>query len=300
MKQRSTTIAGVLLFALLLTIATITQAAPNNVSFRWTPNPPGDNVTTYVVHWGTASHAYTSQTNVGSATTVMLTGLPSGTPLFFALTATNADGLGSEYSAELVHTFPPDDMLVTTRPAKDFTQTNVTLVGVVSNLPTQFSAFFEYCHGTNWGNTPVYTTPVVTVTDSNYRMEAVIATIQTNWLFRLVVTNGPDVYITGTRAFRTIPPGAPTQIRYEVRIIQTASLVNPVWKEVMTASVLRDYPTSGMGYFKAVMNSTPVTEHTPEMDIPIPPAPTIAAREEEEQPVMLRIPDSSGAPPLPR
>jgi hypothetical protein len=263
MKHKPFNIVVLSLLALLLTSITSTLA-DNSVTLVWNQHPDPE-VTGNLVYYGNTSRSYSYCTNVGNVTKATVTGLKAGT-YYFAVTAVNIEGLESDFSNEVSTYLAEDGVDIRSLYATNYTITNVTFV-----------------------------TPTVTTNSTNFVLTATIDVIQTNWLYRMIVTNGYDVYITGARSFRTIPPSPPSQIRIEVRIIQTASLVNPTWKEVMIASVLKDCHTNGIGYYKAVMNTALVTEHTPEMDIPIPPSPVAASYDPEEQPSVLRIPGSNGS-----
>jgi hypothetical protein len=65
----------------------------------WSANPEPD-ITSYALHYGTSSGAYSTTINVGKATSFTLQGLTNGTTYFAAITATNTSGHTSAPSQE--------------------------------------------------------------------------------------------------------------------------------------------------------------------------------------------------------
>ncbi len=76
----------------------------------WTPNPPEDQVTSYRIHYGTASGNYTGQRTV-AGTSYYLSGLSDGTTYYVALQAADAAGnlsvMSNEASATTSNTNTP-------------------------------------------------------------------------------------------------------------------------------------------------------------------------------------------------
>jgi hypothetical protein len=159
---------------------------------------------------------------------------------------------------------PDDSVVVRTFGATNVTRTSVALVGTVANVPTPYSCYFEYAVGTTWPGTGPLTTPLVNVpSGSSYTPTVVIPVVATNYVCRLIVTNTGFLYVSAFKAFKTMPPTKPTQIKFETKIVETASLTNPNWKEVMTASFTKDYPPDGVGILRSVMSYSLVTNHPP-------------------------------------
>ena len=96
------------LVALLLAQA----AAAKDVTLAWDANPPEENVTGYVVFWGTVERSadvfvgYAHELDVGNVTTVTVEIGSEYVVYYFAAAAYNSWGLRSGYSDELVR--PPD------------------------------------------------------------------------------------------------------------------------------------------------------------------------------------------------
>ena len=76
-----------------------------SVTLAWDPSP-SPNISSYVLLYGTASGAYVSSLNVGTALTGTISDLVAGTPYFFAVTARNSLGAESAPSAEITYTPP--------------------------------------------------------------------------------------------------------------------------------------------------------------------------------------------------
>lgn len=304
-------IAGVLLFALLLTAVPLLKAGTNSVGLGWSANPPADNVVAYLVVQGNASRTYNVTNNVGTNLTATMTNLEPGQTYYWSVFARNDVGLDSDLSEEVWLTVTPSNAIVRTLAATNYTRTNVTLVGVVSNIPGTFSASFEYTQGTNWGtNDPIFTTAKWFTNTEVANVTFDIPVIPTNYVYRLVVTNGSYVYIGRNVQFRTIPPATPTHIEFKTTILQTASLGGTnAWTEVMTASVVKEFPTNGLGFFKSRMDYVYVTNgYIPDLSIPMPDPPGEVSLEEGEakdggagggqaEPVSLRFRTKSAMPP---
>jgi hypothetical protein len=77
-------------------------AATSSLVLAWDANPAGDNVTGYTVYWGAAPAVYTSNVAVGNVTTYSMSIAGKPSPLYAAITASNAQGQ-SAFSNE-VHT----------------------------------------------------------------------------------------------------------------------------------------------------------------------------------------------------
>ena len=75
-------------------------ANAETLTLAWNPNAEPD-IVGYVLHWGTQSGVYTSNSNVGNVTTKQVTGLADGTVYYFAVEAYNTAGLMSGYSSEV-------------------------------------------------------------------------------------------------------------------------------------------------------------------------------------------------------
>lgn len=101
---RSKKLGGILLLALLLHSApafSVTLPATQSVTLLWDSNSSSDEVAGYRVYYGTASGSYSDSVAAGNVTSRTLTGLTAGTAYFFAVTAYDAGGLESGFSAEV-------------------------------------------------------------------------------------------------------------------------------------------------------------------------------------------------------
>lgn len=255
---------GVLAVALLSTVSAL--AAPW-VQLAWSANPTNEIITAYIIHYGPASTVYTNTVNVGTNTTGSVSNLTVGANYYFIVTAKNDIDLESDPSNEIWLTIPPTNVVVRTIGATNITRTNVALVGVVSNLPPPYAGFFEYIEGTNWVVSNVIATAMVAVTNqSNYVFQTTIPVIATNYTFRFLVTNavnGSFLYVSVTKSFMAVPPSKPTQIKFSTTIIQTTSIMSTNWDEVMTASVIKDYPPTGVGFLRSRMDYALLTNPPP-------------------------------------
>jgi len=106
-------VRAVLALACLLVALLLAQgASAADVPLAWDANPPEENVTGYVVFWGTVERSadvfvgYAHELDVGNVTTVTVEIGSAFVVYYFAAVAYNGWGLRSGYSDELVR--PPD------------------------------------------------------------------------------------------------------------------------------------------------------------------------------------------------
>jgi hypothetical protein len=92
---------------------TVVAVGTGTATLTWTPptqNEDGSplmDLTSYRIHWGTASRNYTNSATISSGlTTYVVTNLLSGTTYYFATTAGNSQGVYSAYSNEATKTIP--------------------------------------------------------------------------------------------------------------------------------------------------------------------------------------------------
>lgn len=76
--------------------------AQRAITLAWEPNDEPD-LAGYFIHYGLASGAYSTKTNVGLRTTNTISGLLEGLTYYFAVTAYNTAGLESEPSNEITN-----------------------------------------------------------------------------------------------------------------------------------------------------------------------------------------------------
>jgi hypothetical protein len=77
----------------------------SSLTLAWDRNLEAD-VVGYRVYYGPASRQYTNSIYVGNVTSNLISGLTGGAAYYFAMTAIDATGLESDYSAELMYSPP--------------------------------------------------------------------------------------------------------------------------------------------------------------------------------------------------
>jgi fibronectin type 3 domain-containing protein len=86
-------------------------------NLAWDPPDISTDVTGYMIHYGTASGAYSQAVDVGNTTSYTVSNLSDGQTYYFAVTAQNAAHYESVYSNEVsIMTSPPQYLLVTLKP----------------------------------------------------------------------------------------------------------------------------------------------------------------------------------------
>jgi hypothetical protein len=91
-----------------LSMGAAADAIGADVTLAWDPNSEPD-LAGYKLHYGTASHAYTSTVDVGKRTTTNVPDLAEGLTYYFAVTAYNSSGASSGYSNEVSYRVPVVD-----------------------------------------------------------------------------------------------------------------------------------------------------------------------------------------------
>ena len=100
--QVPVTLYSLLAVSFLLLSAQITLAS--QVTLAWDPSSD-PSTSGYKIYYGTSSHNYNTNIDVGNITTYTVTGLSDGQTYYFAVTAHDAQGQESSYSNEVSATF---------------------------------------------------------------------------------------------------------------------------------------------------------------------------------------------------
>ncbi len=87
-------------FSLLLLLSTQSAAYADQVELAWNASA-GSVITGYKLYYGTESHNYSSSIDVGNQTSGTITGVQDGVTYYAAVTAYDAQGVQSGYSAEV-------------------------------------------------------------------------------------------------------------------------------------------------------------------------------------------------------
>lgn len=129
-QKGSLSLAQAFLFAAVILTSFLIPflAYSADVTLAWDANTEPD-LDGYKLYYGTSSHNYTTNVDVGNTTEYTLTGLTEGTTYYFAATAYDTSNNESGYSTEIVHTISAPNNAPTTpaRPAgptSGYTQTN--------------------------------------------------------------------------------------------------------------------------------------------------------------------------------
>jgi hypothetical protein len=99
-----------------------------NVGLAW-DRSPDNSVAGYRLYYGGASRNYTNSVVVGNVTTNTVSGLASGIPYFFAVTAYDASGSESDFSNEAISVPGQPGVRIGITPAKQAVLTVTGLIG---------------------------------------------------------------------------------------------------------------------------------------------------------------------------
>ncbi len=176
-----------LAFAVVLLAAS--SASAWSVTVAWDQNPTSENVTGYILHYGTTSRtgpgfaAYASQVDVGNVTQYTVDLPESGAVYYLSVVAYNAAGLRSDYSAELAAVPPGQDrftIAVTTgrggsiRPGGEIVTQGESRTFTVSPSP-DYGVADVLVDGTSVGAVTTYVFPDIS---ADHTLEAVFVLLQ--------------------------------------------------------------------------------------------------------------------------
>jgi hypothetical protein len=90
-----------LVLGILSALTPLAARAAGTVTLAWDPSPGTNVIANYKVYYGTASGTYTNSVSAGTNLTVSVSNLVQGVTYYFAASATDANGLESDYSTEV-------------------------------------------------------------------------------------------------------------------------------------------------------------------------------------------------------
>jgi hypothetical protein len=96
---------GVLLLCQLGSPLRVVASETNQVALAWEPSPC-DCLVGYTVYYGSQSGVYTNRIWFDNVTNATITGLSAGVVYYFAATATDSEGLESDFSNEVTYSVP--------------------------------------------------------------------------------------------------------------------------------------------------------------------------------------------------
>jgi hypothetical protein len=140
-RAKLATFASVIWCVLFVFMPALAGAA-GSITLAWDA-PPGATGVTYKLYDGFVSRVYTNVVPVGSATSVTVTSLVTGATYYFAVTATDASGLESDYSAELAYANLAAPAIVLSAPADGASYTAPATINLAANVATNGHSITE-------------------------------------------------------------------------------------------------------------------------------------------------------------
>lgn len=127
-----------LVFALqcVLVLSGLAQTAQTrSITLAWDPGP-SDTLVSYTIYYGTKSGAYTDRMFFGNVNSATISGLLPGVTYYFVATATDGQGLESDFSNEISYTVPLSlgPLSIYIGPDEQIWLTGVGAVGTSYNL----------------------------------------------------------------------------------------------------------------------------------------------------------------------
>lgn len=221
-----------------------------SVTLAWDPNPEND-IGGYIVYYGPASRNYTNAVNVGNVTTNTVSGLVDGATYFFAVTAFNTNGLESDFSDEVSYAPPnPIPTLFVLRAIT--TRSNVTLRGWCSTpWPLLWYELYNAASNQTW--TAIASVGATNASGSTTNF-AVLVLPPDRWTVRLCASNTANIYRSLPFQFDNRPTPMPLRLRFEVKVIESASLNGP-WTDSLQAVLLIPMPVQEpQKFYQTVFN----------------------------------------------
>jgi fibronectin type 3 domain-containing protein len=156
-----------LLLVVCGSLAAAPEALPANVRLAWDPSPdPG--IASYKVYYGAASGNYTNSVSAGTATSVTISNLAQGVTFYFAATATDTNGLESDFSDEVSgragNQTPTLNILANVNVNEDAGPQTVNLSGISSGAAYETQTLTVTATS---GNTALIPNPSVSYTSPN-------------------------------------------------------------------------------------------------------------------------------------
>lgn len=156
-----------LLLAVCGSLAAVPEALPANVRLAWDPSPdPG--IASYKVYYGAASGNYTNSVSAGLATSLTISNLVQGVTFYFAATATDTNGLESDFSEEVSgragNQTPTLNILANVNINEDAGPQTVSLSGISSGAAYETQTLTVTATS---GNTALIPNPSVSYTSPN-------------------------------------------------------------------------------------------------------------------------------------
>src|SRR4029453_4024058 len=103
----------------------------------------------FVLYYGTSSHAYSQQVNVGGVMMYTVSGLSSGTTYYFAVRGYNATGALSDFSEEVSAT-TTSVALTSNVPSPQLVGTTVTWSAIATGGLAPYQFQWSVFHGDQW------------------------------------------------------------------------------------------------------------------------------------------------------
>jgi hypothetical protein len=246
-----------LMFALVLVVGAL--GAPvfaGDAIVSWDPNTEPD-LAGYTIHYGTSSGAYSVAVAVGLTTSYTVTGLNAGT-YYFAVTAENTSGAGSDYSNEgskvILDTTPP---VVSAVAAIGITASGATVTWTTNETA---STQVDYGTTTAYGASTTLNTTLVTA------HAAALAGLQAATLYHYRVRSTDAAGNTALSADYTFTTAsaadttAPTLTSIAAGSI-TSTTAGIAWTTNEAATTQVDYGTTTAYGASTTLNTTLVTAH---------------------------------------
>lgn len=119
-----------LIWGLIILVCSAFEVEAADVTLAWDPSS-SPNVAGYRLHSGTTSGVYSQTSELGNATSTLVSNLVTGKTYFFVVTAYNTMGVESARSNEVSYLAPPTtvpEQMVSPTPGSTFTSSSVTAI----------------------------------------------------------------------------------------------------------------------------------------------------------------------------
>jgi hypothetical protein len=123
-----------------------------SITLAWEPSADAD-VVGYSLYYGAASHTYTNKVGVGPATSATIPNLVPGITYFFAATASDSEGLESDFSNEVSYLVGRSFISGHVKTAAGVALSGVTLGGLPGSPVTDSTGYYSATVAYGWSGT---------------------------------------------------------------------------------------------------------------------------------------------------
>lgn len=248
-------------FGLFLSLLSTTGLlADQSVTLMW-DNPQDPTVTGSVIYYGNSTRNYPYHTNALSSGPATVMGLQDGLTYYFAVTATNSAGLESDYSNELIASFPAPS--TNTFPSINWPGNIRILENTTTNIPFVVWDVETYpgllSVAASSGNQALLPNSGITVTGNTHNRTLTLTPSKDQFgdsAITIVCSDGTNV-ITETFVLTVLQVPTPMAQMVFVSKLQVSDSPTGPWKNILTTTLPVEVPIKDGKFYRTWLDVTP-------------------------------------------